>query len=131
MDSFDNDHACDFAQDIEESADLSLVERSIENVLAVGKNEVDAPDAEKALVAAEVIARLQGRFGARNAYTEGIDAWVLAKKFRPSPSLVAMAVVAIDRILTPPSELLDLWTDSGGPEEWKECVAALRSRVKS
>jgi hypothetical protein len=129
FDNFDNDHACDFAHEIEKSKDLSLVEDAIDRVLAVRNGELHSPDAEEALVAAEVVARLLGRFGARNAYTEGIDAWVAAKKFRPSPDLISKAVAAIDRILIPPSEILELWEDTDEAAEWKACVGALRSRL--
>ena len=39
------------------------------------------------------------------------------------------ATAAIDRILTVPSELLDLWTESDETDAWKAPLAALKQRL--
>jgi hypothetical protein len=128
-DAFDNDHACDFAHDMAEAGDLELLDEALQQVLDFGDEELAAPVAEEALVAAEVVARLQGRFGVRNAYTECIDAWVAANPGPPSSGLIAKALKAIDRIVSEPSELLELWEDGDDADAWKKAVAELRARV--
>lgn len=126
---FDNDFACDWAFSLEESNDLSLVEETLEKVLAVGSEYLDSSEAEEALAAAETVARLQGKFGAKNAYTEPVDQWVSKNKMNVPPELVQKTLAAIDRIMAPSSELLELWEDTEKFDEWKNNVNDLKSRV--
>jgi hypothetical protein len=128
-DAFGNDAACDWGYLLEDTNDFSLVERSIDRVLATGSDYLEVPDAEEALAAVEVIARLQGNWGIRNAYTETVDSWVELNPLTPSTELVQKAHEAIDRILNPPSELLELWEESEMADEWKRSVFELKSRV--
>ncbi len=97
-DAFGNDTACDWAYSLEGSGDLSLVESTIDRVLATGSDYLEAPEAEEALAAAEVIARLQGNWGIRNVYSEPVDTWVERTQLKPSPNLVRKAHAIIDRI---------------------------------
>lgn len=129
IDPFGNDTACDWAYMLEETGDLSLLESTIENVLAAGDEYLEAYEAEEALAAVEVIARLLGHWGTRNAYTEPVDLWVERYRLKPSPDLLRRAEAAIDRILTTPSELLELWEDSDDGEAWKQSVHELKTRV--
>ena len=127
--SFGNDDACDWAADLQEGNDLEPVEAALDEVLAVGDDYLEAPPASEAIAAAEVVARLQGRFGVRDAYSEELDEWVARVALQPSPELIDKACRALDRILQEPSELLELWEDSGEPGEWREAVDELKSRV--
>lgn len=129
IDAFGNDTACDWGYSLEDTNDLSLVESTIDRVLATGSDYLEVTDAEEALAAAEVIARLQGNWGIRNAYTEPVDAWVERNQLTPSAELVQKAHAAIDRIQTSPSELLELWEESEMVDEWKQSVLDLRIRV--
>jgi len=126
---FDNDTACDWAYDLKERDDLSYVEETLDKVLAVGNDYLESPDAEEALAAAEVIARLQGNWGARDSYTESMDTWVESVGLRPSRELARKAQSAIDRVLTAPSELLELWGEGKDLELWKQTLADLKSRI--
>lgn len=128
-DSFGNDTACDWAYGLEGTSDLSLVENTIEDVLGTGGEYLEAPEAEEAIAAAEVVARLQGNWGVRNAYTEPADAWVEQIKLTPPAELAQKARAAIDRILTEPSELKELWEESDESDAWKESVTELKSRI--
>jgi hypothetical protein len=128
-DVFGNDTACDWAYGLEGTQDLSLVESALEVVLAAGDDYLEAPEAEEALAAGEVIARLQGNWGIRNAYSEAVDTWVEANPLTPSAGLVGKAQAAIDRILAPPSELLELWQESDELDAWRESVMDLRARL--
>jgi hypothetical protein len=128
-DSFGNDTACDWSYSLEEADDLGLVRETIRKVVDSGKEYLEAPDAEEAIAAVEVIARLKRNFGKRNSYTETTDNWVKAHPQQPPSDLVALAVQALDRILQPPSELLELWQESDDFEGWKSSLLDLKGRT--
>jgi hypothetical protein len=127
--AFDNDDAGDWAYGLEEVDDLSLVESAFEVVEGAG-DYLEAPDASNALAACEVIARLQGKPGYANAYTETVDNWVAAHPMKPSANLVARAGSMIDRILGENSELAELWRESDEGDAWVAAVEELRGRVR-
>ncbi|HSM83145.1 MAG TPA: DUF4259 domain-containing protein [Nodosilinea sp.] len=128
VDAFGNDDAADWAFELADSADLSLVEAAIDGALAEG-DYLDAPEAAIALAATEVLARLNGQWGDRNAYTAPADAWVEQIEVRPTPELLGRARAAIDRILGADSEMAELWQDSDDYEAWLASVQDLRSRL--
>ena len=129
---FDNDTACDWVGELVESSDLSRIETTLDNVLQAGSGYLEAPEAEEALAAAEVVARLQGNWGVRDVYTAPVDEWVEENNLVPTEDLVQKAIRAIDRILAPSSELLELWEETGDDlEAWKASLDDLRSRVQS
>jgi hypothetical protein len=129
VNTFDNDTACDWKYGLEDVDDLSLVRETLRRVLAVGNEYLDSDDACEGLAACEVIARLRGGWGVRDAYTESLDEWVVNHPIQPPTDLVNQALAVIDRVLTPPSELMELWDESGEIKEWYEAVDDLRSRV--
>jgi hypothetical protein len=126
--AFQNDTAADWAFELETAEDLSPVLLAITGVLQVGDEYLDVDDACCALAACEVVARLKGNWGTRDAYSEPVDLWVEAHPETPRPDLVKGALAAIDRILKPPSELLELWQEEDA-EEWIGSVEELRRRV--
>src|SRR5437773_1554045 len=84
--SFGNDTACDWSYGLEKVNDLRYVETTLDKVLAYGAGEmVTADAAECAVAAAEVIARLKGRWGEEDSYPETTDAWVRSHPVRPPP----------------------------------------------
>src|SRR5256886_5455601 len=86
--SFGNDTACDWSYGLEKVNDLRYVETTLDKVLAYGAGEmVPADAAECAVAAAEVIARLKGRWGEEDSYTETTDAWVRSHPVSPPPAL--------------------------------------------
>lgn len=109
-------------------SDLSLVALAFSQV-EDADDYLEAPEACEALAACEVLARLMGRPGYRNAYTEKGDVWVEQHPLTPSPALVDRATSVIDRILAGNSELRDLW-DEGDPTEWRQAIEDLRSRLQ-
>jgi hypothetical protein len=126
--AFDNDTACDWTYELEKAKDLSLVESALAEVEAVGDDYLDSDVACNALAACEVLARLRGRPGYSNAYTETVDAWVAKHRITPTSQLLARASRVIDRILGENSELPDLW-DEGDGGEWRDGVEELRRRM--
>jgi hypothetical protein len=108
-----------------------LVEGTLERALAVGADNLEAPDAEEALAAAEVVARMGGNFGVRNEHTRTMDDWVTYMNRAPSPELVAKARRIVARIQEPPSELLDIWSKSDKAEAWSRSLADLMARLRA
>src|SRR5262245_1582295 len=128
---FDNDTACDWAFGLEETSDLSLIESAFDKVLNIGGEYLDAGDAEEALAAAEAIARLKGNWGIRNSYTEKMDRWVETTRLIPSQALIEKALKAIERLLSGPSELLELWGETEDFIAWEESVKDLSKRLSA
>ena len=127
--AFDNDDANDWAYDLEEADDLSLVETAFDTV-DEAEDYLEAPDASNALAACEVLARLNGKPGYKNSYTEKVDEWVAAHPQTPSAVLLSRADTVIDRILGENSELKDLWAESNENNNWLASVDALRQRLR-
>jgi hypothetical protein len=127
---FDNDTTNDWAYDLEDVDDLSVVKAAFDAVEAVGPEFLDQDVACNALGACEVLARLSGRPGYTDAYTKKVDQWVAAHKIKPPPALLRRASGAIDRILGDHSELRELWEDSGDANAWRAAMEDLRTRVK-
>ncbi len=127
--SFGNDTACDWAADLQEGDDLEPVESALDTVLEVGDDYLEAPEACEAIAAAEVVARLQGHFGLRDACSESLDGWIARVGIAPAPALAAKARRALDRILAEPSELMELWEESGEPGAWRAAVNELKDRI--
>jgi hypothetical protein len=129
VDAFGNDEACDWAHGLEEVDDLSLVQSALEAVTTTDGEYLDAGIATEALVAVEVIARLQGHWGERGAYSAPVDDWVEKNRLKPSKELAQMAIEVIGRILADDSELKELWQDSEEYDAWVAAVEELRGRV--
>jgi hypothetical protein len=131
VDAFGNDYAQDWAQDLHETSNLDAVEDTLNTALDTAAGELEAPFAAEALVAVEVLARLQGKGGARTRDSTAVDEWVDARKpkAKPRADLADKAARALDRILSNESELRELWEDSEHYEEWRASVEDLRARL--
>jgi len=128
--SFGNDDACDWAARLDEYDDLSLVEATLDTVLEAGDDDLEAPEASEAIAAADVVARLQGNPGTADALPEELEAWVERIQLLPSADLAAKARRALDRVLAGPSELMELWDESGESEAWQASVRELKGRIR-
>jgi hypothetical protein len=128
---FDNDTTNDWAYGLDDVDDLSLAESAFDEIEAVGADFLDQDIACNALGACEVLARLLGRPGYTNAYTEKVDQWVAAHKLKPPPALLKRASAAIDRILGANSELRELWEEGEEAGAWREAIEDLRARVRA
>ena len=131
VDAFGNDYAQDWAQDLAETSNLDAVEDTLDTALDDSGGELEAPLAAEALVAIEVLARLQGKGGAHSEDSAAVDDWVAARKpkAKPRADLAEKARRAIDRILSAQSELRELWEDSEHYEAWRAAVDELRARI--
>jgi hypothetical protein len=131
VDAFGNDYAQDWAEDLKETSNLDVVENTLDVALEDNGDELEMPFAVEALVAIEVLARLQGKGGARTEDSAAVDDWVDARKpkARLRTDLAEKAGRAIERILSERSELRELWEESEHYQEWLASVEDLRSRL--
>lgn len=128
IDALGNDDAADWLYTLYDGAGLKVIDETLSAVAM--PDYVEAPQAQEALAAAEVVARLQGRPDATVPLDEELDGWIRRSKLIPPPALVQKAHKAIDRILADQSELLELWQESDEFEAWKASVLNLRSRIQ-
>lgn len=129
--SYGNDDATEWAQGLEVCTDLSLIERTLDEVIDVGNEYLEGPLASQAIAGIEVLARLLGHWGERNSNTEVVDVWVEKVKLTPSAEILIKAEMVLQRILTDPSELLELWRESEHLKTWTSSVENLGARVRS
>lgn len=126
---FGNDDANDWAYELEETDDLSLIEAALDVVLDAD-GYLDAPEASCAIGAVEVIAKLLGKGTQTDAYTEKVDEWVKTVRVKPSRALLDKARRALDRIRAKDSELKDLWHEDDATE-WEASLKALHTAVSA
>lgn len=127
--TFGNDTACDWVGDFLDNPGLVPVSEAIQAVLD-SDDYLDSDLACECLAACEVIARMQGRWGVRDAYSEDLDQWVIANRAEISEQLKDLADASFGRILASNSELRELWDEGGRNQEWHDAVADLRQRVR-
>lgn len=128
---FGNDTANDWAYGLEDVKDLSYVEAALDKVLAVGDDYLEAPDAEEAIAAVEVLAKLLGRETQSDAYTEKVDEWVKKFNSKPNPALCNKARQVLQRIQSENSEIVELWEEAEEAEEWRKSLEQLRSALEA
>ncbi|MQA36638.1 DUF4259 domain-containing protein [Rugamonas aquatica] len=133
VDAFGNDYAQDWAEDLEQTSNLEAVENTLDTALENNGGVLEAPFGAEALVAIEVLARLQGKGGERSEDSAAVDAWVEARKpkARVRTDLAEKAGRAIERILSEQSELRELWADSEHYADWCAAVEELRGRISA
>jgi len=129
VDSFANDDAADWLTELEGQSGLSLVERTLDEVLDASNAWLDAQQAARALVAAEVIASARGQAGLNASAEPHLARWIAVVRPDPDAGLVARALLVIDRVLAEGSELRTLWQESGEFDAWRRDVLCLRARL--
>jgi hypothetical protein len=128
-DTFGNDTACDWTYQFLDSPGVAAVSQALDAVLDE-EDYLDSDTACEALVACEVIARLKGNWGLRDAYSEELDRWI-GKNPQPVPlEIVSKAETAIARIMGGDSELVELWDEEERNDTWHSKVDDLARRVK-
>ncbi len=126
---FENDAAADFASTVADGGGIDALSETIDRVLAAGDSYLEASDAQEALAAADIVARLRGSPGQQSAYSQDVDSWVTTSGAVASDELARSARRAIARVLAEPSELLEEWVGSDDFEGWKRAVDDLARRL--
>ncbi|MEU1439284.1 DUF4259 domain-containing protein [Streptomyces sp. NPDC005775] len=120
--SFDNDTAADFCGDLDEAAAgerEGIVRGALTRVIDI-VGYLEAPESEVAVAAAALVA---GQWpGGKPA-----DPIYGPKELVPAlTGLRDLAREALDRVMTEPSELMELWADAGG-DSWRANVRWLQN----
>jgi hypothetical protein len=123
---FDNDFACDFVLGVVGGGGLVAIEGALDRLLSSGDRDLETWEADEGLAAADIVARLLGSFGQRDAYTAMIDAWVKGSPAAASTAMVEKARQAIRRILAEH----DKYEHSEEFDEWEREVNALMERLR-
>lgn len=127
----ENDPAGDLAVKLAKEG-IGLAIGALGKILFLNYESVDFYDSQEALAACEVIARLQGNFGESYGHTVDVDRWLMQNQdIETTDGLRKLAVDAIDRITTEPSELLNSWCKDDDKEAWLAHVNELRRRIKT
>jgi Domain of unknown function (DUF4259) len=126
---FENDIACDFVSAVAEGGGVPALTRALDRVLSSEGDYLEAPDAAEGLAAAEIVAKLKGSAGEETAYTASVDAWIKGAQIPASDELVEKAKRSIARILSEPSELLELWMASDDFDGWKRSAEEVSRRL--
>jgi Domain of unknown function (DUF4259) len=124
--NFENDDAGDWIWSLEDAADTIVLEEAFARIIEPD-DCLDACDCSIALAAAEVVAALRKQPGAE--LPEEVTEFVSRVKISPSPTLVASARSALERIKTK-SELQELWDASEDREDWYQSLSDLEARLQ-
>lgn len=127
-DSFENDDASDWLADFCDSPDPAPILKALSTVADADAGEyLEAPDCSVGIAAAEVVAALKS---APNALLpDDAKNCVSNLGMRADPSLVAVALKAVERIKTN-SELRELWDESETPDDWYQALINLEERLR-
>ena len=126
-DSFENDDAADWVSDFCDAPDQALVLNTLSAVVHTEPGEyLEAPDCSVGIAAAEVVATLKKAPNPNLA--EPAKSCLSKLNIKADPSLVALALKAIERIKTN-SELKELWDESETPDEWYQALNGLENRL--
>lgn len=125
---FENETARKWADGLASRDNLWIVREALKAVIYTDCF-LDDDRAFEGLAACEVVARLKGNWGLRDESTSTIDAWVEAHPLPVPDDLVKIAADAIDRTLTPESDLYQSWTDLGVFDAWEAALIDLKRRV--
>ena len=128
---FGNDTANDWADELEESSDFSIVEKAFNQIIESAEEYIDADIACEAHAAAEVLAQALGKGTQDDAYTEKVDAWLTKLTIKPHDLLIPKALQALGLLTTEDSELDELWQDSEEYSQWKANIDELKELLKT
>lgn len=126
---FGNDTACDWAFELDGQQDFSLVEKALRQAIESDDEYLDADIASEAVAAAEVLAKSRRAGTQSDSYTEAVDTWLAALTAPPPAELFKLATKALDRVMSPQSELREMWEESDEFAQWEASMGALRSAV--
>ncbi len=123
--AFDNDSAGDFADAVCEGGGVAVLRDAFDHVLEAGDEYLEAPTAEEAIAAAAIVARLKD--GVPLPDEDRIEAWIARDQPVAGSDLIASARSALRRVMSDPSELLELWVEA---EEFPDFEAGVNDLLR-
>ncbi|RSE33938.1 DUF4259 domain-containing protein [Acinetobacter junii] len=127
--SFGNDTANDWAYELEDATDFSVIEAALQVALDEGDEYLDADLAMEAIAAIEVIAKRLGKGTQSDVYTEKVDQWLETISEQPSDDVLSLAKRVLERIVADDSELKELWLESDEYELWLGNIQQLKDAL--
>jgi hypothetical protein len=124
--SFGNDAATDWVAELERTGATAVTDALAAAV--EGEEYLDAPEAEEAIAAAEVVAAGTGQPAAQ--LPDAVRAWIASNPAALSANEAQLALSAVDRVTSDESELHELWVEDAGDPDWSASVADLRQRLE-
>lgn len=128
--SFGNDTANDWAYELEDATDFSVIEAALQVALDEGDEYLDADLAMEAIAAVEVIAKRLGKGTQSDVYTEKVDQWLETISEQPRDDLLSLAKRVLERIVADDSELKELWLESDEYELWLGNIQQLKDALQ-
>lgn len=125
--SFENDDALDWVCELSDATDAEPIRDALNVIVECGEEYLELSECSAAVAAAEVVAALKG-FPDLNP-PEEVTEWMQRHKPTASPALIALALKALEKILSD-SELKDLWDESESAAEWYDAMSDLSRRLK-
>jgi hypothetical protein len=102
--------ALDFLLAVCDVGGMAMIEDAFDHLLEAGNGDLESSSAEEAVAAAAIVARLKD--GVPLPGKDEIEAWIAQERPFASPELIAKARNALRRVMTAPSELLELWQEA-------------------
>lgn len=121
---FDNDGACDWAWELEESDGVDVLRAALNPEVSY----VEAPEGEVAIAAAAVLTAF---IGEAVGVPDEIADWVDSHRHLDVRSLKTDALIALDAVVSADSELVELWDESEDSASWRATVDQIRRVLDS
>jgi hypothetical protein len=124
-DSFSNDDALDWLFAFTEAPTVEMLRDTLDAIIAEDEY-LDAPDCSEAIVAAEIIASLNGRPSSK--IPDDLKDWLATDHGLDAKALAPLARKAMSRIIAG-SELQELWDASDSQAAWNGEMTELMARL--
>ncbi|HQZ59236.1 MAG TPA: DUF4259 domain-containing protein [Acinetobacter sp.] len=128
---FGNDTANDWAYELEDTTDFSVIDATLQTALDEGQENLDADLAMEAIAAIEVLAKSLGHGTQTDVYTDKVDEWVDRISLKPSADLLQKAEQVLALVASDHSELKELWQESEEYELWANNLQQLNTILHS
>ena len=128
---FGNDTANDWAYELEDTTDFSVIDATLQTALDEGQEDLDAELAMEAIAAIEVLAKSLGHGTQTDVYTDKVDEWVDRISLKPSADLLQKAEQVLALVASDHSELKELWQESEEYELWANNLQQLNTILHS
>ncbi len=128
---YENDDALELLEEVTGGGGLESVEAALGRVLEIGEDYLEAPEGSQGLAAADVVSRLRGRNVPADSGVAELELWLEDVDFFVGKATVEQARAAVARVMRKPSELMEVWAESGSLDEaWARAVALVARRLE-
>lgn len=128
---YDNDEAMELVDEVTGGGGLESLAEALGRVLAVGDGYLETPEAAQGLAAADMVSRLRARNVPADSGVEALQLWLEDVDFFVGEATVETARAAVERVLRKPSELMELWSETGSLHAgWARAVERVVRRLE-